>query len=243
MSTEVTNATGTELTADAQNLDAWGQGEVSSHDIVIPKIMIMQKMSEAVEREVALEGDFIDSLTEEKLGSIKEPLKFIPFHMNKTWIVQRMQDGDYVFDSIEPVTAANEDRQWEEVVDGIKFKYQKSYNFYVLLESDMSMPYVLSFRSTSAKTGKVLATQMYVKNRQLGKVPPAYVMELGGVKEKNNKGSFIVSKVAVSHEANQEQIGKCLSWYKTVAAGQAKVHEADEAPTHRQGEVKNEDQF
>lgn len=242
MSTEVTNATGSDVTI-AQDLDAWGQSNVSSQDIVIPKIMIMQKMSEAVEREVAVEGDFIDSLSEEKLGSIKEPLRFIPFHMNKTWIVQRMQDGDYVFEGIEEVTPANEGRQWEEMVDGVKHKYQKSYNFYVLLESDPSMPYVLSLRSTSAKTGRVLATQMYIKNRQQGKVPPAYVMELGGVKEKNNKGSYIVAKVSVGRETTPEEIQQALQWYKTVAEGKAKVHEAEENPTHRQGEVKDTDQY
>lgn len=241
MSKEVTETKSTEVSA-AMDLDAFGTSQVSGADIVIPKIMIMQKMSDAVEREVAKEGDFIDSLTEEVLGSIKEPLRFIPFHLTKTWIIQKDVDGDFVFEGIEEVNAANENRDWEEVIDGIKYRYQKSYNFYVLLEKDTSMPYVLSLRSTSAKTGRVLATQMYVKNRQQGKVPPAYVMELGGVKEKNTKGSYVVGKVAVAGESTPENIQDCLAWYRTISAGQAKVHEEDYGE-RKQGEVKDNDQF
>lgn len=244
MTKEVKKAESTEVSTSVVGLDDFGMGQVSGSDIVIPKILVMQKMSDAVDREVAVEGDFLDSVTEEKLGSIKEPLDFIPFHLTKTWVVQKVVDGDYRYDRTEDVTPQNENRQWEEVIGGEKYRFQKSYNFYVLLANDPSMPYVLAFRSTASKTGRALATQMYVKNRAQGKVPPAYVMELGGVKEKNDKGSFVIPSTKVKRAATNDEILAALDWYKTLNTKSVKVDDSDEhTDTSKRGFVSDSAQF
>lgn len=229
MTKAIAKTQSTEVAAPV-NLDAFGSGSVSSSDIVIPKILTMQGLSKLVTDGEAKFGDFVDSMSTTVLGSINTPLEFIPFHMDKIWIIEVMNGNKYEFDRIEPVTAANEARRYEETVDGKAYKNSKVMNFYVMLPSDMSMPYVLPFKGTSIKAGKALATQMYMKNRGAGKVPPAYVMEMFGEKKTNDKGTFAVTSVRTKKESTVEEINECLKWYKGIAKGEVKAHEEEAKP-------------
>lgn len=233
MKKDVVNKTETEVvTAD---LGAWGAPQVSSKDIVIPRILCMQPISELVVNDKAKAGDFIDSLTEEVIGDIdKKPLTFIPFHLEKVWKISKKTGGDFEYDRIETVTSLNESLPYEQVIDGVTYKNEYCMNFFVLLPNDTSLPYVISFKGTSSKAGKVLATQMYVRNAKAGKIPPAYAMKLTGEKTKNDKGHFVVMNVAVDRESTTDEIKEAFSWYKTVEAGQAKV--AEEAPSSKASE-------
>ena len=77
----------------------------------------------------------------------------------------------------------------------------------------------------SSKAGKILATQMFVKNAAAGKIPPAYVMELSGSKDKNDKGTFITLATSVKRESTQEEVNDAFKWYRTVTSGGVKAHE------------------
>ena len=80
MSKEVTTQnTGTELAQPAQS---WAMPSgMNSNDIVIPKIACAQAMSKSVIDGDARFGDFLDSMTMDKLGDLKNPVNFIPFFM------------------------------------------------------------------------------------------------------------------------------------------------------------------
>ena len=82
-STEVVETKGTEVVNAEQDLNAWGDAPVSARDIIIPKILAMQGLSELVTDGKAKFGDFVDSVTHQVLGSIDKPLEFVPFHMTK----------------------------------------------------------------------------------------------------------------------------------------------------------------
>lgn len=231
---ELTNSQETAVaTTDNEAMDAWGQSAISSKDIVIPKILCMQGLSELVsdDNHPAKMGDFVDSLSTEILGNYKDtPIEFIPFHLEKLWAVSKRSVGDtnYEFEKFEEVTVANEGRQYNETIGDLEYKYEYTMRFYCLLPNDTSLPYIISFKGTSTRAGKVLATQMYVKNRAAGLVPPAYVMRLAGTKDKNDKGTFIVMNVASVRKAEQSQINEAFGWFKTITSGGAKVHDADE---------------
>ena len=217
-------------TPAAYDLDAFGSGPLATDDIVIPKVLIMQGLSKQVADGKAKLGDLVDSLSGEVIGNIEDaPLEFVPFHLEKVWIVSEKKGNRYFFSHIEPVTAINENKKWEEVVDGKEMKNEKSFNFYAILPSDPSIPYVIQFKSTSLKAGKELATQMFVKNRAAGKVPPAKVMALAGTKVSNDKGTFAVTKTNIVRDSEAGEIGTCLEWYTTIKGGAAKVHD-DSAP-------------
>lgn len=223
MGKEVTKKASTEVAP--VDLDAFGGGNMSSEDVVIPKVLTMQGLSKLVTEGKAKFGDFVDSLNSEVLGDIEKGLEFIPFHLEKTWVVSRKEGNRYMFDHTEPVTAANENKKWEEVIDGKEYKNEKAFNFYCIMPHDPSIPYLLQFKSTSLKAGRELATQMYIKNRAAGKVPPAKVMVLSGSRISNDKGTFAVLKTGIERDSSQEEIMNCLEWFKTISAGGAKVHD------------------
>jgi hypothetical protein len=225
MSKELANTKGTELAQPS--MADWGLPQVSSKDIIIPKILCMQGLSELVVDEKAKMGDFVDSMTSEILGNYaKKPVAFIPFHLEKIWIISKKTQGsgDFDFDSIVPVTSENEGLRYNEVVDGVEYKREYTMNFYVLRPDDMSLPYIISFKGMSSKSGRILATQMYVRNAAAGLVPPAMIMELSGTKDKNDKGTFITLNTKPVGESNPEQIAKAFEWYKTVSSGGTKAH-------------------
>jgi hypothetical protein len=210
------------------NMADWGQPAVSSRDIVIPKILCMQGLSELVTEDKAKMGDFVDSMTSEIIGNYKDkPVQFIPFHLEKIWIISKkvQGQGDFSFDSITNVTPENEGMRYQEVVDGVEYKREYTMNFYVLRPEDTSLPYIISFKGMSSKAGRILATQMYVRNSAAGLVPPAKIMELAGTKDKNDKGTFITLNSKAVDESSAEQIDSAFQWYKTVTSGGTKAHE------------------
>jgi hypothetical protein len=218
----------------ANDLSAWGENEMSSRDMVIPKILCMQGLSDLVSDGKAKMGDFVDSLSNEVIGNIDEPVNFIPFHMEKIYIISKRDKGAsrFEFDRIEPV--GNQDYPYEETIGNEEFKYEYTLQFYVLRPEDTTLPYVLSFKSTSLKAGKVLSTQMYVRNRAAGLVPPAYVMSLLGRKEKNDQGTFIVMDVKQGDKSTTDQISGCLEWLKIIKAGKAKVDHSSEGASKKE---------
>jgi hypothetical protein len=228
---EIVEAQSNEV-ALAGNLDAWGENEMTSQDMVIPKILCMQGLSDLVSEGKAKMGDFVDSLSNEVIGSTDEPVEIVPFHMEKIYIISKREKGAnrYEFDRIEAVTGQN--YPFEDEIDGMQFKYEYCLQFYCLRPDDTSLPYVVSFKSTSLKSGKVLSTQMFVRNRAAGLVPPAFHIELGGRKEKNDLGTFIVMEVKQGKKTSDELIGQCLDWLKIIRAGKTRVehNESNAAP-------------
>lgn len=237
VSQEVTTAQES-VPAVSQNLDAWGQSEISQQDIVIPKILCMQGLSDLVADGKAKMGDFVESLSGDVIGSIDEPIEFVPFHMEKIYIISKREKGAsrFEFDRIEKVEG--QEYPFEDEVGDIQFKYEYCLQFYALRPGDTTLPVVLSFKSTSLKAGKVLATQMYVRNRAAGLVPPAYTMKLSGRKEKNDQGTYIVMDVKQAGKTSEDMVNECLNWFQTIQAGKAKVDTSSEhsAPAGEEAE-------
>lgn len=206
------------------SMDDFGGAAISGQDIIIPKVLCMQGQSQLVGDGKAKVGDLVDSLSSQVIGGTDKPVRFIPFFMTKTFVVSEFNGKRYIFHHIEDCTPKNENQDWEQVINGKKYKFEKSFNFYVLLEEDMSLPYVISFKSTSSKAGRELMTQMYVKNRAAGKVPPAKIMSLNVSKESKDDSSYAVLKTAVAGDSTPEQIRACLDWFKTIHAGGVKEH-------------------
>jgi len=231
MSKEVTTQnTGTEVAQPAQS---WAMPSgMNSSDIVIPKIACAQAMSKSVIDGDARFGDFMDSMTMEKLGDLKNPVNFIPFFMKKLWIVSKKDGGDWKFLKTEEVTLMNGGRSYFEVEDGVEYKNELVYNFYVLREGDFTLPYIISFKGSSKKAGLLLATQMYTKNARLGKCPAANVFALSGKKEDGEKGTYIVLSVSVVRDSTEEEMNEAFEWNKTLSSTTVKEHE--ESPELRE---------
>ena len=214
--------------AQAESLDAWGGQTMDQDDIVVPKILPMQGLSQLVAEGDAKMGEFRDSLTGELLAAEGETLSIIPFHLEKTWLTT---DANGEFVGIEPITPANSDRQFEDTDEaGRQVRNFKCMNFYVLLADKMgtgAMPYVVTFRSTSSKAGRKLATMMYMKNRSMNLPPAATVVDLFGKREKNDKGTYIVMDVKESRRSSNEELEEAFNWFKVVQKGAARADHSD----------------
>jgi hypothetical protein len=227
------------LPTSAQINNEWGSPQMSAQDIVLPKILPMQGSSVMVANRKAMIGEFRDSLSGVKLGTIDEPLEVIPFYMEKTWdILEQQQDGQFKWARSVAVVenpsseGYNDNWKWEDEANGKKIKNVRRFNFYCLLpkevEDGSALPYVLSFKSTSIKEGKKLYTQMYVKNVKAGMPPAAYSVQIGGKMTTNDKGTFVVINYSPGRKTTDKELAECLQWIRTIRAGKTQVDSSDE---------------
>jgi hypothetical protein len=219
----------------APTMDDWGNGpELSSNDIIIPKILAMQGLSQLVTARKAQIGEFRNSLTGELLGSVDKPVSIVPFYLQKLWVEYVPNEkGKMKFAGITPVTMSNENLAWEDKNSQGIVTRRRDYTlqFFCLLESDLAkdvvQPYVLSFKRTSLKAGKKLATQMYVTNKQSKMAPAGKIISLEGVLDSNDDGTFVVFDISALLPTPAKYQQKALEMFKLVQSGAAKVDTSD----------------
>jgi len=226
------------LPAEAANMADWGDAPaVTANDIVIPKLLVAQQISDRVKEKKSEYGDINDSVTNEKLGDLNTPVEFIPFHLEKQWVeydINAKGKREYkqtISIQDNPLREGfNDDLPFRE--DGLE--RDRVMLFYCLLpsklEQGISLPYVLDFRRTSLKAGKKLATTMYVNNRAESLVPPAKALALSVKDTSNDDGSYCVQDVDVVRMSTKEEIEQALHWFKMVKKGGTKVDETDVQP-------------
>lgn len=238
-----TKAVATVKTTAAAKLDkaaydkaAWGAPEkLTTRDIVIPKILAMQAMTKSVTEGKTKFGEFRESLSQKLLGDCDSPIEFIPFFRSLEYVVMRKDKKQFKFHRVEPIGDDNE--EWEQENEGHEERWYRTTNFYCLLPSEVAeggaLPYLLSFRSTSAKAGSKLSTTMFVKNlRPRGaprheETPAGTVMQLMGSKKTNDEGTFVVMDVMEKRPSTEEEVAAAFSWAQTVQQGNTKVDHSD----------------
>lgn len=223
-----------ELATAAQDMSAWGAAPVNQKDIIIPRIQLMQPMSEKVTAGDAAFGEIRESLNNDLLGGFEEPIGIIPFMMKKVWMVfnaNNSEEPEYM-ETVD-ITPENEDLKYEDeiMVEGVPTKISRirTMNFFVLLEKELltgaAIPYILSFSKTSLKAGKKLATQMYVKNANAGVIPPGIICQLSSQVQKQDKRSWAVFDIEPGKKTPEDWCGTAFHWFKVINEGKAKIDE------------------
>jgi hypothetical protein len=209
---------------------------VEAADIQIPKIHLMQGLSDFVAEQRASMGDFVDSLTAEKLGDSKNPVKIIPICMWKDYLITELQGKKFEFKEIKPYNVDTqhwrefEHREYEE--NGVPHQRNLRMNFAVLLERDKdelgAFPHVISFQRTGIKAGKSIANFL-LKSQTKGKKPWMFTLGLGCKLDKNDQGTFYVPQVASAIETpDYERVSEiCSMWEGIFARGAARIDESD----------------
>ena len=219
-----------------QELMDWGDTGVNvGQDMLLPRLLVMQPTSDLVTDGQAVMGEFRNSVTGERLGSIIEPVEVICFHVVKSLDINRLDEGgQYLWDRNIPLVENimspdyNDNLPWEgKDEDGTPIKRIRRLDFFCLIRKDLAsgaaMPYTLSFKSTSMKEGRKMLNQMYVRNKA-AKVPPCmYSFILAGTKEKNDKGTFVKPNVSLGTLINVDELRTTKYWYDLVAKGQVKA--------------------
>lgn len=215
-----------ETTEVALNNSDWGDVEVSSRDLVISRITLMQGLSELVSDGKAKLGDLVNSVTKEVIASKDTTVELLPFYCTKTWITSKKKGNKFEFESAKP--DQGQVMPFEETIGGEVYKHEHCYQFFFMTK-ELSIPVVASFRGMSHKVGKQLFTLMYVNNKQAGLPPANNWVSLGSVIDKNDKGTFAVMSVKLSTKAVNDELKECLKWISTFKTSGAKVDEAVEA--------------
>src|ERR1035437_9732055 len=118
---EPTKAVATKAKAElvnASDVSAWGTREIRSTSVIIPRILKIEPMSDMAIDGKAKVGEFRDSLTGEKVGSLTEPFEFVPIEVEEKWAVFTVTEikgkKKREFSEMLPVTAQNENMKYAE---------------------------------------------------------------------------------------------------------------------------------
>ena len=211
--------------------DVFGDIEIDTADILIPKLLLMQSTSEYVAQEKAKLGDFVSSTTGEKLGSILEPIEIIPFyHVKSLDIINADENNELI--RREPFTPENAALPWDDMEGNVKIRRVKRLDFFCLVPKTLAkgsiLPMVVSFRSTGYKAGQAILTA-WLETRERNriakiegrltdiKLPFHQSFVLSGQKLTNEKKqTYAVPSVQGGKEVAEDHLRMCLDWIKTV---------------------------
>ncbi len=212
-----------EAALPAEYAGTWGAGEsTEASDILLPKIFLMQGMSDLVSAGDARPGEFRDSITGELLTDDKGNLDVAVFHSFKTWQIFKAVGGNKEFDRREDYTVENANAPYNWREGGVDYHRDKVFHFYCLLPSKIDdLPYVLSLSRTSTQGAKQLAT-IFAKLQRMKQPSAAVVVTLTAVKQQNDKGTFYVVNAKQSRRSTTAELAACRSWYDEIRASQTK---------------------
>jgi len=224
----------------------WGTEEVTSDDVIIPKLLLMHGQSELVQEGKASQGDIVRSTDYTILATKGGQVEVIPFMMNKTWINKEYVDGKYEWRGEEPLTPANSDLPWEYEKNGVEWRRDRAYNYYALVVADLKegkfqLPIRLQFQRTSHKAGKQIAN--WFSECKMEKKPPALKHWLiGSELIKGDKHNYHIFKAEAGTGTKMEELQVCKKWFMQISQEREKFkdHEVDEEANNT---IKDTDEF
>ncbi len=184
-------------------LDVDQNRDLFQNDILIPKIWLVQAMSELRKSKQAEEGDFADSQTGEVLAEEGDSLNVVILKTFKRWQTFKMvtEKGktkkEFVSSEI-MVLGKNEKLPYEETVDGEDLVRRQVISAYVLLERDvvnqLDKPYIIDFASSSKLAGRKMVSDINTLNKNN---LPSFVgyFSLTSREENFNEGSAFVKDI------------------------------------------------
>jgi hypothetical protein len=214
---------------------SWGSEGLSNSDILVPKLLVMQGLSDLVAEGKANVGQIRESINGELLGGMVKPkeqtaVEVVAFSSFKTWVIFEKKNGKDEYVKTVPMTPENEGWLIDEVIGGVQVRRDKCLNFYVLLASELkagtAFPYLVSFRRTSMRAGKKLAT-MAAKLRVFKKPLAAKIINLGVLAEENDKGKYFVFDVTQGRSTTTDELAAAHQWYEALKTTNVKVDDSD----------------
>lgn len=238
-----------ELTVFTSSKSMGAAEEITSRDVQIPSLMLMQANAELVkDRSNKIQsGDFVNSVTREVWGSIEEPMDLCVVDMFKTEVITRIEGNEWV--STRPWEPDMEVLPYEFTDEtGKKCKRQKCFNYICIRPLDIrevqlpdrveyiASPFVVKFKGASGKNAKKL--NQLIKDMASFRYPSwAAVFTLVAREDKNEHGTFLVydmEKKGPSLKETQLAAEKICEMSQTARkAGQFEVVDAEEVQVER----------
>ena len=195
---------------------AWGAVEsLNSKDVIIPKIYLMQAISKLVKADVRKSGQWVDSIDESVLADKGEKLEVIIFDSKKRWVISTIdpKTGKLSFLRSEPLTEENAEAPYDDIDDEHgEIRRQLQYNYYCLLPSNLSKPYVLSMSKTATNTAKKI-NSMFTNLAEVNRPSASIVIALDAVSETKDSNEWWGISASQAREATAAELEKAYSWY------------------------------
>ncbi len=209
---------------------------IDPDDIIIPKIIVTQGSSMFVKEGKCKAGDLVKTGTGEVIGSPDKPIAFIPLTHKKFWILEELNGKRWDFRSIEAFTKDNCHAPIEFTLNNAQWRRNKALNFFVLLPDDIKadkdariaaglgkaadaskalMPYVITFKRSGYRMGKVIATH-FSNCMRLGLPTYSKTFKLGSTLVTGGQNTWNSFKVDPSTPTPEEYYKTCKSWYDII---------------------------
>ncbi len=213
---------------------SWGAEQADASDIIIPRVLLMQGLSDFVKQRKAMAGDIVDSLSKKILGSFEKPIEIIPImRAAKVWIVdEQLSPKTWTFkDRIEwsVGNAGWEARDQREIlINGVLTRRTLCLDYFVVIPSMMDgLPHMISFRKTSFQTGKQMSTY-FTECRMKNRPPASRVFTLGAHEKSKDSNSWFVFDLSEKRETNPEEMKNAYTWYQTLSTMKVKIDESED---------------
>jgi hypothetical protein len=212
---------------------SWGTENVSSKDLVIPKISLAQASSNVAKEGQARAGELIHSQTKQLLAAKGEKFAVLPILIIAQWVITtpKPSGGGYPdFIRNEPLTPENDSSEWkiEDFENGQPVVRNKKLTFLVLPVSDIAgFPYFIDFTGTNKNGGKALSTIMQ-ENRFKGRPAAARVVELSTILRQYKNNSWFIVNATPGRDASEEELVRCRKWYDVFSRERMTAAESSE---------------
>ena len=217
-------------------------GEIVNSDIVVPRIFLMQALSDFVNEEDSKvkAGDIVRSTTGEKLGDSKNPVWIIPLMIKNEWMMQEKVAGKFTWRGMEERNAKNDGEPWEFTRNGAAWTRTKCISLFGLLPKDLEafeaemkkdepdlekivLPVVCQFRSTSFTPGGKPVATFFARVRMMLDMNPnirpyKYMLPVSCEATENDKGKFFVFKTGESKPAPRAFHAAAEKWFNTLSS-------------------------
>jgi hypothetical protein len=221
--------------------------EVTSSDVQLPSLMLMQANSEIVkDRSNDIQsGDFVNSINNEVWGSIEEPVQVCVVDMFKTELITEGKK----WISTRPWTPEMENMEYKFMENGIERKRVKCFNYICFRPLDIraiempgadkqyvASPFVVKFKGGSGKNAKKF--NQILRDYALFKQPSfAFTFDLKAYEDSNEHGTFFVYNMVNPKQAIEEtqKAGAALLIMSKAARAknQLEVIDAEEVTSER----------
>lgn len=230
-------------------LDTAENKELFKNDIIVPKVQLVQAMSEFRKEKKADEGQYVNSQTAELLADLDQTLKFVVLKTFKRWqtfkVVEEKGKTKREFVSSEiMVLGKNENLPYEEIAEGDKLVRRQVISAYVLLESEamkaVNKPYIIDFAASSKFGGRKMVSDISTLNNNNLPSFVAY-FTLSSKIQKFEDGDAFVKDVNFGGYLPKTMMPFLIDCYKSLESieDQIVIDDADiidEAKTSKNGE-------
>ena len=224
MSTEVTKK---EVNLPANIVESpWGAEGTSQTDMIIPRLMLMQALSDFVSKGSATPGDIVESINGEVVAKKTQPLEVIAIVTHKEWWKFEMVQNKWEFRERVPYGPHNADWKYEETVNGTNWRNDAALNFFVILPNRLDgLPHLLTFRRSNYYAGKKLSTHFQIS--AMKKMPPAAsVFTLQSQSTTVDKNTFWTFDIKKSRESTKQELATAYEWYQMLTKKPIKADDA-----------------